>query len=432
VDEADATAGQVEASGGQVEASDRMDNTGAHDRLVLTLDVSAVPSNPVGAGQYTMHLASALSRRTDLDLNLIGRRDDRERWTQVASGARLVAAAPRQRPLRLAWEQVALPGLVRRLGASVHHGPHYTMPELSSVPMVVTVHDLSFFEAPQWHDRSKVVLFKRAIRVAARRATAVVCPSRATAGQLTRWCRVDAELFVAHHGVDAERFGPHEAEPGADAAILGRIDARLGDGRPYLVFVGTLEPRKDVPSLVQAFHRVADRHPEALLVLAGGDGWGASAVDQAIAATSMGRRVVRTGYVPDAVIPVLLRSALAAVYPALYEGFGLPALEALSCGTPLITTSGTAMEEVAGDAATLVPPGDVAGLAEALDAVMGSGTTASGERDRRRRAGLKIAAAHTWDDSANRHVEAYRYAQGGPGRSVAPKPAVVPPAEPVG
>jgi len=424
---------EVDATAGQVDASSQMDTAGAGDRLRLTLDVSAVPDNPVGAGQYTMHLASALSRRPDLDLILIGRRGDRERWTQAASGARLVSAAPAQRPIRLAWEQLALPGLVRRLDASVHHGPHYTMPELSSVPMVVTVHDLSFFEAPQWHDRSKVVLFKRAIRVAARRATAVVCPSRATADQLARWCRVDAELFVAHHGVDAERFGPHEAEPGADAAILGRIDARLGGGQPYLVFVGTLEPRKDVPSLVQAFHRVADRHPEALLVLAGGDGWGASAVDQAIAATSTGRRVVRTGYVADAVIPVLLRSAVAAVYPALYEGFGLPALEALSCGTPLITTSGTAMEEVAGDAATLVSPGDVAGLAEALDAVLDSGTTAtSGERDRRRQAGLKIAAAHTWEESANRHVEAYHYAQGRPGRSGAPKPAVVPPAEPVG
>jgi glycosyltransferase involved in cell wall biosynthesis len=430
VPEVDATAGQDPTAGH--EATGRMDTADAGIRLTLTLDVSAVPANPVGAGQYTMHLASALSRRPDLELVLIGRRGDRERWTQPASGARLVSAAPRQRPVRLAWEQLALPGLVRRLEASVHHGPHYTMPEHSSVPMVVTVHDLSFFEAPQWHDRSKVVLFRRAIRVAARRATAVVCPSQATADQLARWCRVDAELFVAHHGVDGERFSPHEDEPDADAAILGGVDARLGDGRPYLVFVGTLEPRKDVPSLVHAFHRVADRHPEALLVLAGGDGWGASAVDQAIAATSTGPRVVRTGYVADAVIPVLLRSAVAAVYPALYEGFGLPALEALSCGTPLITTSGTAMEEVAGDAATLVPPGDVAGLAEALDAVLGSGTTASGERDRRRRAGLKIAAAHTWDESANRHVEAYRYAQGGPGRSVAPKPAVVPPAEPVG
>jgi glycosyltransferase involved in cell wall biosynthesis len=426
VDEAGVAAGQVDVSGG-------IDTAGAGQRLELTLDVSAVPVNPVGAGQYTLHLASALSRRPDLDLILVGRRGDRDRWAQAAPGARLISAAPQQRPLRLAWEQLALPRLVRRLDASVHHGPHYTMPEFSSVPMVVTVHDLSFFEEPQWHDRSKVVLFKRAIRVAARRATAVVCPSRATADQLARWCRVDAELFVAHHGVDAERFTPYEAEPGADAAILGRIDPRLGGGQPYLVFVGTLEPRKDVPSLVQAFHRVADRHPEALLVLAGGDGWGAGAVDQAIAATSGGRRVVRTGYVSDAVIPVLLRSAVAAVYPALYEGFGLPALEALSCGTPLVTTSGTAMEEVAGDAATLVSPGDVAELAEALDSVLGSGTTTTDdEGDRRRGAGLKIAAAHTWEQSANRHVEAYRYAQGGPSRSGGPTPAVVPPAEPVG
>ena len=246
----------------------------AGDRLELTLDVSAVPADPVGAGQYTLHLASALSVRPDLDLVLIGRRGDRERWAQTAPGARLVSAAPPQRPLRLAWEQLALPGLVRRLDACVHHGPHYTMPERSSVPMVVTVHDLSFFEAPQWHDRSKVVLFKRAIRVAARRAAAVVCPSRVTAEELARWCRVDAELFVAHHGVDAERFAPHEAVPGADADALGLIDARIAEGRPYLVFVGTLEPRKDVPSLVVAFDRIADRHPDALLVLAGGDGWG--------------------------------------------------------------------------------------------------------------------------------------------------------------
>ena len=173
---------------------------------------------------------------------------------------------------------------------AVHHGPHYTMPERSSVPLVVTVHDLSFFEAPEWHDRSKVVLFKRAIRVAARRAAAVVCPSRVTAEELARWCRVDAELFVAHHGVDTDRFRPDEPAPGATAA-LARLDARLGrPAGPFLVFVGTLEPRKDVPSLVRAFDRIADRYPDALLVLAGGDGWGADAVDQAVDRSGVGRR----------------------------------------------------------------------------------------------------------------------------------------------
>ena len=142
------------------------------------------------------------------------------------------------------------------------------------MPVVVTIHDLSFFEQADWHEWSKVLLFRRAIKVAARRAAAVVCPSRVTAEQLARWCPVDAEVFVAPHGVDTGRFRPDEPEPGSDAARLAALDRRLAGGRPYLVFVGTLEPRKDLPTLVAAFARIADRHPDALLVLAGGAGLG--------------------------------------------------------------------------------------------------------------------------------------------------------------
>jgi glycosyltransferase involved in cell wall biosynthesis len=365
----------------------------------------------VGAGQYTLELAGALAARPDIDLTLYGRRDDRARWPEVAPGARLVAAAPGPRPLRLAWEQLALPGLLARSGVSVHHGPHYTMPERTTVPTVVTVHDLSFFEDPQWHQRSKVLLFRRAISRAARRAAAVVCPSRVTADELARWCRVETRVFVAPHGVDTGRFRPDEPHPGSDGAALAGLDPRLVDGRPFLLFVGTLEPRKDIPTLVGAFARVAGRHPDALLVLAGGDGWGVAAVEQAIERSGVGSRVLRTGYVPDATVPALLRSATAVVYPALYEGFGLPALEALSCGARLVTTSGTAMEEVAGDAAVLVPPGDATALAEVLDSEL-SRSGADGTVDRRRALGLSVAAGATWEASAARHMEAYRSAAG--------------------
>ena len=277
---------------------------------------------------------------------------------------------------------------------------------------MVTIHDLSFFEAPAWHERSKVLVFKRAITVAARRAAVVVCPSQVTADELARWCRVDAEVFVAHHGVDTARFGPHEGTPGTDDRMVAAVDPRLVD-RPSLVFVGTLEPRKDVPTLVGAFARIARRHPEALLVLAGGVGWGADEVDRAVVASGMADRIVRTGYLPDAAVPALLRSATAAVYPALYEGFGLPALEALACGTPLITTSGTAMEEVAGDAAVLVRPGDGGDLADALDAAL-AGSTPSSTAEYRRNRGFEIVAASTWEACAARHVEAYRFAAGRP------------------
>ena len=190
---------------------------------------------------------------------------------------------------------------------------------------MVTVHDLSFFEQPDWHERSKVLLFRRAIRVAARRAAAVVCPSRVTAEQLVRWCRVDAEVFVAPHGVDTGRFRPDEPEPGADAARLAALDRRLAEGRPYLVFVGTLEPRKDLPTLVAAFARIADRHPDALLVLAGGAGWGAAAVDRAVDGSGIASaRIVRTGYVADDDVPALLRSADGGRLPGALRGVRAP------------------------------------------------------------------------------------------------------------
>jgi glycosyltransferase involved in cell wall biosynthesis len=396
--------------------------------LALSLDVTAVPAQPVGAGQYTLQLAGALAACTDVDLVLLARRSDGIRWRSVAPGAEVVTSAPDPRPLRLAWEQLRLPSLLRRHQVAVHHGPHYTMPERSSVPTVVTIHDLSFFDQPRWHERSKVLLFRRAISVASRRAAVVVCPSQVTAERLAHWCRVQAQVVVAPHGVDTGRFRPDEPDEGADAAALAQVDPRLSAGRPYLVFVGTLEPRKDIPTLVAAFGRIAGRQSEALLVLAGRPGWGADAVARAVEASGSASSIIRTGYVSDAVVPALLRSAAGAVYPALYEGFGLPALEALACGSPLITTSGTAMAEVAGDASVLVEPGDVRGLADALDDRLTHSSEPTGsDRDRRRR-GLDIVSRHTWAASAARHLDAYRSAAGRPGPSGDEPPGT----EPVG
>ncbi len=181
---------------------------------------------------------------------------------------------------------------------------------------------------------------------------------------------------------------------------------RLGVRPPYILFVGTLEPRKAVPDLVAAFDRVAGAHGAVSLVLAGQPGWGVEAVRRAIVEANAASRIVCTGYVPDDAVPALLRQAAVAAYPALEEGFGLPALEALACGAPLVTTAGTAMAEVAAGAAALVAPGSVVELADALDDVLGGGA----DVQERRRLGFVVAGAHTWEASAARHLSAYRWA----------------------
>jgi glycosyltransferase involved in cell wall biosynthesis len=390
---------------------------GGESVLAVSLDVSAVPAQPVGAGRYTIDLARALLARDDVDLTLWCRHADGARWRELANapGARagvnanVRVVAPDRRPTRLVWEQVRLPGLLAREPIDVHHAPHYTMPERARVPRVVTIHDLTFLDHPEWHERSKVIVFRRAIRVAARRAEAIVCVSRLTAQRLEELCAPTGRVFVVPHGVDHERFAPEppsRAGPGQGGGSDDAFLQELGVRGPYVLFVGTLEPRKAVSDLVAAFDRVAAAHDDLSLVLAGRPGWGTEAVERAILGARFGDRVIRTGYVADEAVPALLRRAAVVAYPALEEGFGLPALEALACGAPLVTTAGTAMAEVTGDAAVLVAPGSVPELADALEEVV----SGRGDGEERRRRGLEVAASHTWEASAAHHVSAYRWA----------------------
>ena len=356
----------------------------------VALDASAVPDPPGGAGRYVLALAEALSRRDDVELTVVCRTGDAVRWPEPT-----VARAPALRPVRLGWEQVALPRVVRGLGVDVHHAPHYTMPLALGLPAVVTVHDLSFFTHPEWHQRTKVAFFRSAIKASALRAAALVAVSAGTAALLQDLARPRTPVHVIPHGVDHARFRPED--PGDDEAAR----ARAGLTQPYVAFVGTLEPRKDVPTLVRAFDRMAAAQPGLTLVLAGARGWGVDAVEQAVAGAAHRDRIRLLGYLAEHDMPALLRGAAAVAYPSLEEGFGLPVLEALACGAPVVTTSGTVMEEVAAGAALLASPGDVEGLAAALEAALDG----SAER---RTLGLKVAARHSWDASAEAHAAVYR------------------------
>jgi glycosyltransferase involved in cell wall biosynthesis len=371
--------------------------------LRVSLDVSAVPAHPGGAGYYTMAIASGLDRRDDAALSLVARRADEQRWHALARRATVRSVVPTSRPGRLVFEQLRLGSVLRSMDVQVHHGPHYTMPSRSPVPCVVTIHDCTFFDHPEWHVRSKAAFFRRAIRRAARQAAVVICVSRVTEDRLRAWCDVRAPVVVAPHGVDHRRFTPVEPAEGADGALLSSLGVPVD--RPLVAFVGTLEPRKGVAPLVAAFDQVARRHPDAVLVLGGQTGWGMAETERALAAARHPERIVRTGYLPDEAVPALLRQAAVVAYPALEEGFGLPALEALACGAPLVTTEGTAMAEMAGGAALLVPPGNVTGLADALGTALQEGRATA-----RRSLGIAVAGERTWEASVALHHHAYALA----------------------
>jgi glycosyltransferase involved in cell wall biosynthesis len=363
--------------------------------LRVVVDGSAVPHNPSGAGRYVIELAAALEPRDDVALTLLSRRGDADWWRKLTGAADVADVAPRSRPARLAWEQLGMGRALGRLSPDVHHGPHYTMPERFAGPVVVTIHDLTFFDHPEWHEMTKARFFQRATRVAAERATTLICVSNTTAERLRAILSPRAAVHVIPHGVDHTRYRPDDARAGAGAG-----------SPPYIGFVGTLEPRKDIPTLVRAFDLVAQRHGDVRLRIAGHSGWGRRAIDDAVAGSPNRDRIELVGYLAEDDVPSFLRGAAAVAYPSLAEGFGLPALEAMACGAPLVTTTGSAMEEVVGEGALLVPPSSPDRLAEALSSILEDTAATSARRDR----GLEVASHYTWSASAAAHVEVYREA----------------------
>jgi glycosyltransferase involved in cell wall biosynthesis len=371
--------------------------------LKVSLDASAVPPRPAGAGRYVLELVRALGSIPHLALEVEAKREDGQRWRALNERATVHEVVPTARPLRLAYEQLRLGRVAADQGAMVYHGPHYTLPRNCPIPMVATIHDLTFFDRPELHERKKVKFFQSAIRYAAANAAVVVCVSDATARRFRELFSNSVDVIVAPHGIDHERFTPTEPSPGFDARVLERYGVRQEGKR--IVQVGTLEPRKGCLGLLNAVELLDDGKVD--LVFVGQRGWGLEEFDAALSRSPAKDRVHLVGYVPDDEISAFLRTASVVAYPSIEEGFGLPALEALACGAPLVTTQGSVMDELSSGAAWTVVPGDVGQLATALDAAMAEG---SEDLDVRRKRGIEVAAGFRWERTAALHMEAYELA----------------------
>jgi glycosyltransferase involved in cell wall biosynthesis len=366
----------------------------------IGIDVSSVPDRPAGAGRYVIELVRALGARRDLALELFARRSDRERWRRFAPGEghTVRGVTPNGRLARVVFGELALGRVAHHSspGIDLFHGTHYTIPIGTDDPVTVTIHDLTFLDHPEWHERAKIRYFSRAIARASSRAAGIIFPAERDAERFVSRFHPTGEVVVIPHGIDHNRFVPTEPAPGFDRAALDRLGIR---GR-YVATLGTIEPRKNHPLVVEAFDAVASRDADVVLVIAGQDGWGIEALDRAIARSAYRARIVRLGYVTDDDAAVLLRNASCVAYPSSAEGFGLPALEVLASGAPLVTTQDTVMADLSGGAAVLVPIGDLGALSEALVAVV---IDRDGV-DTRRSAGIDVASRYTWEACADAHV----------------------------
>ena len=261
--------------------------------------------------------------------------------------------------LRLSWEMWRDP-------PDVLFVPSHVLPLVHPRRTVVTVHDLGYQTYPQAHTLSQNLYLRWSTRFNARNASRVLADSEATRQDLIRWYNVpEQKIAVVYPGRD-ETLAPVD-----DPGVLAATRARYGLAARYLLYVGTLHPRKNLVRLVQAFAATLEQAPKGLqLVLAGQKGWLYDEILAQVRKLGLEERVVLTGYVPDEDLPALLSGALAFVYPSLYEGFGFPVLEAMACGTPVVCSDVSSLPEVAGDAALRVDPLDVEALAGALVRVM--------------------------------------------------------------
>lgn len=283
-------------------------------------------------------------------------------------------------PLRTAWRHADHPRIDRWIGPTdVVHGTNFVVPPTAAAA-VVTIHDLTHVRFPEMCT-PHVLQYPRLVRRALDRGALVHTVSEFVRGEV-----------LEHYGVAEDRVVtvPNGvATPPAGNARAGRAAA---GGERYIVAIGTVEPRKDLPGLIAAFDLVADDDADLRLVIAGADGWGADALTATIARSPHQDRIARTGWVDEAARADLLAGSLSLVLPSRYEGFGLPAIEAMAVGTPVIATAVGAIPEVVGDAAQLVPASDPAKLAAAIASV----TTSAEQRADLVARGRARAATFSW------------------------------------
>ncbi len=388
----------------------------------IAFDGTTLQAQRTGVGYYTEHLLQHMAQltadgATHDELVVISNRTP-VTTRPMPSHVRVVCAG---RPMvRIAWMQAAAPGVLRQIDADVAHFTNGMIPLATRVPTVVTIHDVSLTRYPECHPRRRLLLNRPLVRMAADRATAIITPSASAKRDVVHTYGISPDRVHVVH----EAAGP-EFHPVTEAATLADVRARHALPERFVLFVGAIEPRKNLPRLLEAF---AERHHRGdlphHLVCVGPYGWLSRDIGAWIEQLGIADAVHFTGYVPFADLPAIYSLADMFVFPSLYEGFGLPVMEAMACGAPVIVGQAAALLEIGGRAVTVVDPLDTNALGDAM-AILGR----SGDL-RRELSALSVARAaeFSWDRAAAETMAVYRAAAAHHSAPVRTRPHLLAPA----
>ena len=303
------------------------------------------------------------------------------------------------------WWTIGLPLYIKRARLDLFHGTNYDIPIWGGCPTVLTIHDLSLFLFPATHEERRVRRARRRLPAMSRQATLIITPTNAVKTEVCEHLRVPADKVVVVNEAPRRSFQPMSLEQASTTV------RKLGIEEEFILYVGTIEPRKNLITLVKAFEEVlrsTTLRPQ--LVIAGKKGWLTDELFTYIESAKLGDRIRLTGYLGDDELRAVYSACSVMVYPALYEGAGLPTLEAMACGAPVITTNTPAIAEMVGDNAWLFSSQDFRALARHIVELL----TTAAARESLSRAGIDHAAQFTWERAARETLEVYRQAQTAP------------------
>ena len=347
-----------------------------------------------GVGNYTSQLLAALLAQADArQYALLANRPLNGETPPGTLGQ-----VGRRFPNRSAWMQLRLPRDLAALQPDVCHFTNSIAPLHAPCPIVITLHDMSLFVHARLHPLKSQLVVRPLIPAMARRAAAIITVSHHAKRDIVAGLHIPPEKVSVIYEAAAPQY--HVI---TDAAELDRVRRRYELTQPFILYVGTIEPRKNLTRLVTAFAQARRHCSDLELILVGQLGWKYTPLLKAIEDLDLGHAVRRLGYVPNGDLPALYHLARALAFPSLYEGFGLPVVEAMACGTPVLTSNGSSLAEIAEGASWLIDPLDVEAIADGLLRLVVDDDVHA----RLRSAGLARAAKFSWECAARETVRVY-------------------------